>query len=618
MTPSTPLHVLSRRAFVQFLPALALCSTLALSAAQAQTLTAQTWEFNDASGTLLTGAANAVIGGSAWTATIGNGSTTGSAATTGNGGLRLGYNSTSVANSFAPLNIVSAASYHATVTFTEWDIQNGAASGTTRPVFNLGLRSAAGTASSLVADLQFTATATGVTMLPRDAQSDFAANAVVLPSTLPGPLTVTLKVDKTSNPAKYTVSYAIAAPGGLVGSVTGNLGATSTARNVSHVSLAVSGNLPNAGANVAPLVDRIQVQYEDLPVLILPPADGRPGMPSNLTTFLNGNRVQSTKPPVGGPGLLLMGGGNEVDAAFTARAYPVINGGDIVVLRVSGSNGYQAYLYTELVNQLPESLRTALQPNSVETLMVDSVAKANSDYVAQAVSRANMVWMAGGDQSQYTQFWRGTALAAAVRQAYERGAVVGGTSAGMVVSGEWMYDPGAQSGVTSAEAVANPYRANVILTTDLFGLDLGFNLVPEPHFANRDRMGRLLTFMARLRQDARTSLVYGIGLDECSSMWIDSNRIGTFQNQLSPCSSTVVSAAGYVLREDRRSTQRVQVAPGQPLVYRRVLRSKMAPGSSFDFARGLTNQPTTSISVEGALPIAPYSSPGTSKANATP
>ena len=80
----------------------------------------------------------------------------------------------------------------------------------------------------------------------------------------------------------------------------------------------------------------------------------------------------------------------------------------------------------------------------------------------------------------------------------------------------------------------------------------------------------------------------------------------------------MVSAAGYVLREDRRSTQRVQVAPGQPLIYRRVLRSKMAPGGTFDFARGLTNQPTTSISVEGALPISPYSGTAAGKAITTP
>jgi cyanophycinase-like exopeptidase len=561
-------------------------------------LTAQLWPFDDAAGTTLPAAANAVIGGSAWTAALAG------VTTTGTGALRLGYNSTSVANSFAPLNIVDGGAFYLNATFQGWDIRNGAASGTTRPIFNLGLRSAAGTSSSLVADLQFTATASGVTMLVRDAQTDFTANAVNLPSALPGPLTVQLKIDKTTNPATYTATYAIT--GGASGSVSGSLGTTSTARQVSHASLALSGNFPGT-ANIAPLLDALSVGYDEQLVVILPPANGRPGKPSNLVSFLDGNPVQSGRAPVGGPGVLLMGGGTEVDAAFTTHAYPLNAGGDIVVLRVSGGNGYQSYLYTDLVNQLPPELRGALQPNSVETLIVDTVSKAGSAYVADAVSKANVVWIAGGDQSQYTQLWRGTALATAVKQAYARGALVGGTSAGMVVNGEWMYDPGALTAVTSAEAVANPYRPAMILTTDLFGLDLGFNLVPEPHFANRDRMGRLVAFMARLRQDARTSLVYGIGLDECTALYIDRSMLGTFRRQTSPCSSTVVSANGYLLREDRRSTQRVQVAPGQPLIYRNVQRHKFtASGQTFDFARGTASVPATAISAEGAVPVNPY------------
>jgi cyanophycinase-like exopeptidase len=561
-------------------------------------IAAQSWAFDDPAGTALTAVANGALGGSAWTANLAG------VTTNGAGALRLGYNSSSTANTFAPLNIVDGGVFYLSATFQTWDIRNGAASGSTRPIFNLGLRSAAGTSSSLVADVQFTATASGVTMLVRDAQSDFTANAVTLPATLPGPLTLTLKIDKTTNPATYSVTYAVT--GGAGGSFGGNLGTTSTTRQVSHVSLALSGNFPGT-VNVAPLLDALSVAYEEQVIVLLPPANGRPGKPSNLVTWLDGNPVQSGRAPVGGPAVLLMGGGTEVDAAFTTQAYPINAGGDIVVLRASGGNGYQAYMYTDLVAQLPAKLRAALQPNSVETLLVDTVSKANSAYVADAVSKANLIWLAGGDQSQYTQSWRGTALAAAVKQAYARGAVVGGTSAGMVVNGEWMYDPGALTAATSAEAVADPYRPSVILTTDLFGLDLGFNLVPEPHFANRDRMGRLLTFMARLRQDARTSLVHGVGLDECTSLFINKFQIGTFLRQTNPCSSAVVSANGYLLREERRSTQRVQVAPGQPLIYRNVQRHKFtASGQTFDFARGVTATPATPVSAEGALPVNPY------------
>lgn len=582
-------------------PARAWCRALAAAtlavaacAAQAQSTLAQFWEFDDPAGTALPAAAPGFELGAQWTAAIAG------VATTGTGTLRLGSAATAVAYSFAPLNINEGGVFAATIRYTGWDIRNGAASGSTRPIWNFGLRSAAGTASSLVADVQLTALAGGIDVLVRDAQSDFTAQRFQLPGALPGPLTMTLRLDRTVTPRTWRLSWQI--DGGAGGTVGGNLGTTSSSRNVSHVFLGASGNFPNGGVNAPPEVDRIQVLYDELPVTFEPPVFDRPPKPSNLVTFVSGTLQQSTRPPVGGPALLLMGGGTEVDAAFTQRAYPVNNGGDIVVLRASGGNGYQNYMYSELVQQLPAHLQPLLQPNSVMTIIADTRGKANSDYVFDAVSKANLVWMAGGDQSQYIANWKGTRLAEAVRLAYQRGAVIGGTSAGMVVSGEWMYDPGAQTAVVSSEAVANPYRPSVIISTDLFGLPLGFNLVPEPHFANRDRMGRLLTFMARLRQDARTSLVYGVALDEQTSLFIDRTGTGTFQRQ-------AAAGNGYVLREDRRGTQRVQVAPGLPLVYRNVLRSPLTTaGQTFDFTRG---QPgpgvaTTLISVEGALPPAPY------------
>ena len=571
------------------------------AAAQAQVTLAQFWEFDGTAGTSLPASAPGYELGSQWTAAI-----TG-VTTNGAGQLRVGYNATTTAYSYAPLNITDGGVFYARIVYTGWDIRNGAASGSTRPIWNFGLRSAASTSSSLVTDVQLTATATGIDVLVRDAQSDFTAQRFALPSALPGALTMTLKVDKVSTPKTWTLSWAIASGGS--GEVSGTLGTTSTARNPSHVFLGISGNHLNGTNNVPPLVERIETSFEEQVVTILPPQDGRPGKPSNLVTFISGNPVQSPKQPVGGPGLLLMGGGTEVDAAFTQRAYPIVNGGDIVVLRASGADGYQNYMYTDLVNQLPAELRPLLQPNSVLTILVDSRRKAGSAYVSDAVSKANLVWMAGGDQSQYISNWKGTRLAQAVKDAYARGAVVGGTSAGMVASGEWMYDPAGVSAVTPADAVANPYNASVLLSTDLFGLALGFNLVPEPHFANRDRMGRIVTFMARLRQDALTSLVYGVALDECAAMFIDRNGLGTFQRQTSPCTSTVVSANGYVLREDRRATQRVQVAPGLPLIYRNVQRSKfITSGQTFDFKRGLpgTGVVTTPLSVEGAVPANAY------------
>jgi cyanophycinase len=600
LTMTTDAPTLARRAWFtrSARTALAtLCLALAPWATQAQSTLAQFWEFDDPAGTSLPNAAPGFEGGATWSPALAG------VATTGSGALRLGWNSTSFGDSFAPLNIGEAGVASFTVRVDGWSIANGANSGTGRPFWSLGLRSAAAVSGSVVAEVEFTALGGGVDVLVRDAQSSFTAQRFQLPSVLPGPLTLSLTVDKTTTPRSWRLDYAV--ENGNSGSVGGTLGNTSAGRNISHLMLSVRGNHPNSGNNSPAAIDRIEASWEEAPVSFDPPVAGRPPKPSNLVTFVSGTLVQSTNPPVGGPGLLLMGGGAEVDAAFTQRAYPINNGGDIVVLRVSGGSGYQNYLYTELVQQLPPALRATLQPNSVMTLIVDTRSKANSDYVFDAISKANLVWMAGGDQSQYISNWRGTRLAEAVNLAYQRGAVIGGTSAGMVTSGQWMYDPGPQTAVISSEAVANPYRPSVILSTDLFDLPLGRNLVPEPHFANRDRMGRLLTFMARLRQDERADRVIGVGLDEQTSMFIDADGIGTFQRQAS-------AGNAYVLREDSRRTRRVQVAPNQPLIYRDLLRSRLATaGQTFDFGRGVPGPgvPTTVISVEGTPPSGAYSAP---------
>lgn len=597
----------ARRALRFMLASLAL---LTGAATQAQTSVAQRWEFDDALGTALPVAVNTAPSGvlGQWAYPI-----TG-AETTGAGGLRLGYVGTTVAYSAAPINIPSADVYAATAAIRAWDIKNGGASyaSSTRPVFNIGFRTGVGTATSgasLVADVQFSATATGIAVVVRDSLSTFTVGT--LPAKLSGPLNLTLKVDKRVLPNIYTVTYDIGGGTPVVTSFTAAANSASNTRTISHAVLALSGNFPGttnaagSGPNVPPEIDSLAISYNELPVVDIPAANGRPSRKSNLLTFLDGNPVQADKPTVGGPALLLMGGGSEVNEAFATKAYPVINGGDIVVLRISGSNGYQPYFYNTVVNELPAALQATLKPNSVETLFVDTREKANSAYVVNSVSRANMIWIAGGDQSPYIENWRDTGLAAAVKQAYQRGAVVGGTSAGMVVSTEWMYDPGALQAVVSAEAVANPYRPSMILSgTKLFDLPLGFNILAEPHFQDRDRMGRTLAFMARLRKDARTSTLYGVALDERTSLFIDRNNIGTFQR--APIVSGKAAGDGYILREDRRKTTLTQVSAGLPLIYRNVQRIKLAPGQTFDFARGLSAQPALNLSVEGVVPANPY------------
>lgn len=314
----------------------------------------------------------------------------------------------------------------------------------------------------------------------------------------------------------------------------------------------------------------------------------RPTKPGNLQVWVTGNAADSGKNPVNGPGLILMGGGSDVDASFSQRGYPIANGGDVVIIRTSGSNGYNDYLYNLVTG--------ATKPDSVETMLLDTVDKANSDYADWVLRNAELIFIAGGDQSSYLNAWKGTRAEDAIRAAYARGAVLGGTSAGLAVLGEFIYDPDGVTAVTSAEAIANPYRSSMLISNDFLNLPILDNLITDSHFSQRDRMGRLFAFMARLRQDGTTPAITGVGVSENTAIFIDRDGRGIVDG----------SGAAFVVRE-RTDTQRVQVAANVPLIYLNLQRTKLTAGQTFDFVTGAHTGTSTVFSLDGRNATTPFS-----------
>ena len=313
----------------------------------------------------------------------------------------------------------------------------------------------------------------------------------------------------------------------------------------------------------------------------------RPAKPGNLQAWITGNAADSGKNPLNGPALILMGGGADVDASFSQRGFPVANGGDVVVIRTSGSNGYNDYLYT-LVSG-------ATKPDSVETMLLDTVDKANSDYADWVLRNAELIFIAGGDQSAYVNAWKGTRAEDAIHAAYARGAVIGGTSAGLAVQGEFVYDPDGVTAATGAEALANPYRSSMLFTADFLNFPLMNDIVTDSHFSQRDRMGRLFAFMARLRQDNSTTRIIGLGVSENTALFMDRTGRGVVDG----------SGAAYVV-EERTDTQRTQVQSGSPLVYRNLQRTKLTAGQFFDFTTYLHNGTSIVLSADGRNATTPF------------
>lgn len=216
-------------------------------------------------------------------------------------------------------------------------------------------------------------------------------------------------------------------------------------------------------------------------------------------------------------GFALMGGGKDLDPAFRFLCERA-NGGDFVILRASGDDAYNSYV------------QKICPLNSVTTLILPGRAAAKDPAAAEAIRHAEALFIAGGDQANYINFWTGTPVQSALNQAIERGVPIGGTSAGLAVLGEWTYsaqgDKPDDSNLTSALAMADPLGPRITLVRGFLRIPQLQDLLADTHFARRDRMGRLLTFLARLNSGSGASPsapVRGVGVDEGAAVLLDSD-----------------------------------------------------------------------------------------------
>jgi cyanophycinase len=217
-------------------------------------------------------------------------------------------------------------------------------------------------------------------------------------------------------------------------------------------------------------------------------------------------------------GLLLLGGGGEVDSAMR-WFLGLARGGDVVVLRASGSDGYNAYFFEELGVEL----------NSVTSIVFQSRAGAESPEIAERIRQAEAIFLAGGDQSRYWNYWKGTRLLEALNDHLAAGKPFGGTSAGLAVLGEFAYVADHREDLTSAVALRDPHHAWATMSHDFLRAPLLAGVLTDSHFAERGRLGRLVAMLAQVSAEHATDVV-GIGVDERTALCIDETGTGWIES----------------------------------------------------------------------------------------
>lgn len=223
-----------------------------------------------------------------------------------------------------------------------------------------------------------------------------------------------------------------------------------------------------------------------------------------------GNKQDAQTTPVAG--IAMMGGGADLDEAFRFLGDKA-RGGDFLILRARGSNDYNPYV--QGLSKL----------NSVATLVIPDRKAAQNPRVAQIIQQAEAVFIAGGDQSRYVNFWKGTQVQDAINAHVAAGKPIGGTSAGLAVLGQFGYgalgDKSDDADLASPQVLADPFMNRVTVVRDFLKVPGLEDLITDSHFAKRDRMGRSLGFLARIVQDGWSKTPREIAIDEKSALLVE-------------------------------------------------------------------------------------------------
>jgi cyanophycinase len=297
--------------------------------------------------------------------------------------------------------------------------------------------------------------------------------------------------------------------------------------------------------------------------------------------FVVGNPADVATPTE--PLLVLQGGGTDVDENFVrmgARA----GGGDFVVIRASGTDAYNPYIYD------------LCSCDSVATIIFKNRNAAFDEFVIEAIRNAEALFIAGGDQSEYVHFWKGTPVEEAIEHVAAKPAPVGGTSAGMAIMGEFVYAALSNRSATSAGALADPFNRDVTLDRDFVALPRLDGLITDQHLQERDRMGRTVAFLARLVTDGWTTQGRAIAADRETALHVDPTN-GTVEVFTTPTHPTP-----FVYFLSTPGPPEV-CQPGTPLTYRDVSVYRIGPGGGFDVDRwrGTGGIAYTLTVVEGVL-----------------
>jgi cyanophycinase len=267
--------------------------------------------------------------------------------------------------------------------------------------------------------------------------------------------------------------------------------------------------------------------------------------------------------------LLLVGGGGEDYRDWSDEPYrwfvQQADSGKIINIDVDAvSDWYPQYFKSFGADPTSEAFRISNK----------TVANDSATYFKLISARA--IFLEGGDQWEYIDTWNGTLVQDAIHYVFNHGGAIGGTSAGLAVLGEVVFD--AKFGTAYPEDVAyNPYHSRVHLTDDF--LKILPNVITDSHFHPRGRLARLVPMLARRIVDHGQHDLMGVGVCENTAMGIDPDGNG----------KVFGDATVTIIYKSENSA--IDCKPGQPLTFTNIVYHQLTRGAVFNFKNRILVDP---------------------------
>jgi cyanophycinase len=301
-------------------------------------------------------------------------------------------------------------------------------------------------------------------------------------------------------------------------------------------------------------------------------------------------------------GVALMGGGGSVDAAFRFIADRAGHG-HIVILRAVSDDSFDADDGSYGKKFMAEWGPVV----SVETITFHNRDASSDARVLNALHEADGIFLAGGDQANYVRYWKGTGVQAALNAHVQANRPIGGSSAGLAILGHYSYTAFDGGSMESKVALANPFDSGVTLEGDFLHIRNLESVITDTHFSRRSRLGRLITFVARL-QSEKDKRVMGIGVDEKTVLLVDADGTARLAAGSAGSAWMVIPHARATLKS------------GQPLSMHDLALTRIDAGSVVDIRGQTVKKPgaTATLTIDGGELSKPSIASKILKRNAAP